>query len=318
MSEAAVATPPVNTPAAPPMKAGDPPPAPASGGNDAPLLSGDHGAEVADGGEQSGAEASWRDDWRDQLVAKLPAAEREKEISRLKRFASPENVFKSLRELERKQSSGQLKAALPENATPEEIATFRKANGLPEKPEGYGLAFPAGLEVSDADKADLGKFSEAMHKAHAPPAVVKAAFDYFAQMRTEAMQKLHENALEKVVASQAEMRAEYGKDYKRNIEMANRFISMHAGENAGDLVNLKLADGTALGNHPAFTRMMVNAGLASADDDALIIPEGGGSAQSMVERYKSIMTNTKATAAEKKEAQDLAVKMEAKGINFAL
>ncbi|MGA0595610.1 hypothetical protein [Enterovirga sp. CN4-39] len=289
---------------------------------DAPLLGGGAGSDAApeglDGGDGgSPAEAAWRDDWRDRLVEKLPAAEREKELARLKRFASPENVYKSLRELERKQSTGALKAALPENPSPEEVAAYRKANGIPDNPDGYGLAFPETIQADDGLKSDLAGFQKHMHDANVPPSAVKPAFDYFMKMTQDAAQRRHEAAKEAKVNNLVELRSEYGKDFKANVSAANGFIAKYAGEKAPDLVGLQLADGTVLGDHPEFIRFAVNAGLELAEDGA-IETGGGASGGSMLDRYKTIMMNPRSTPAEKAEAQELAAKMDKKGINYAL
>ena len=76
------------------------------------------------------------DDWRTRL-----AGGDEKELKRLSRFASEADVYKAYRELEKKKSSGELKQALSKDATPEQIAEWRKENGIPETPDKYDLTF---------------------------------------------------------------------------------------------------------------------------------------------------------------------------------
>ncbi len=68
---------------------------------------------------------------------------------RLDRFDSPAAVAKSYRELEAKVSSGELKAPVKPpaaDAKPEEVAAWRKEQGLPETAQAYveGLKLPNG------------------------------------------------------------------------------------------------------------------------------------------------------------------------------
>lgn len=289
----------------------------AASGADTALLNGTGagGDPGGNGGGDDGAavEAVWPDDWRDRIIAKLPAADREKERARLLRFGSPEGLYRSNRELEKKLSSGQLKQVLADDATPEEVAAYRKAAGIPDAPDGYGLAYPeeAG-PVDDRIKSMVAAFQADAHAKNMPPEMAKAAFDSYLKLEAKALQERHDAAQEKIVAAQAELRAEYGKDFKRNTTIADRFISQYAGEAGKGLMQIELADGTALGNNPDFIRFAVNAGLATADDDTLVVAPGGGGVASET-RYREIMTNLKATPAEKQEAMEIAARLEAKG-----
>lgn len=254
---------------------------------EATLLGG--GVEADEGTDDAPPEPAWRDDWRERLVEKLPQAERDKELKRLARFASPENVYKSLRSLETKVSAGTLKNGLPENPTEDEVAAFRKANGIPDEPDGYGLAFPDGLTPSDTDKADLAEFVKAMHAQNAPPGLVKAAFDQYVAMQTKWAVERAAQAQDETINRRAELRVEYGPEFKRNVGLADRFIAEHTGDQGDGLVGLRLADGTLLGDHPAFVRFAVNAALATSDDDTLIAsPNAGGKADAA--RYKELLS----------------------------
>src|SRR3954471_3943718 len=84
------------------------------------------------GADDKGQPDKGAPDWRAAM-----AGDDKDAMKRLARFTDPGQVFKSLRSLEAKMSAGELKKPLAENATPEEKATWRKENGLPEKAETY-------------------------------------------------------------------------------------------------------------------------------------------------------------------------------------
>lgn len=242
--------------------------------------------------------AQWPDDWRDRIVAKAPAADREKLSARLKRFASPDNVLRSLLELERKVSSSGLKATLPDNPTEDDLKAYREANGIPETPEGYDLAFPDTIETTDADKAALAEFTKHMHGANVPPAAAKAAFEFYTAQREKEAQAFGAAAHEATVNARAELKAEFGKDFGRNINVAKNFVGQFMdADTAEGLFSTTLADGTRLGDNPAFVRLLVNAGLATAGDDTLVAAEyGAAPGGSVEEQYKAALDLMKTDA----------------------
>lgn len=69
-------------------------------------------------------------------------------------------------------ASGQVRAPLPENPSAEQLAQYRKDNGIPETADGYLANLPAEIKVSDADKPIVGKYLEALHAQNLPPKVV--------------------------------------------------------------------------------------------------------------------------------------------------
>src|SRR3546814_8605810 len=64
--------------------------------------------------------------------------------------------------------------ALPIYATPEQIAEWRKEQGIPEKPEDYDLKFDNGLVIGEADKPLVAEFLKASHATNVTPAQAKA------------------------------------------------------------------------------------------------------------------------------------------------
>jgi hypothetical protein len=222
----------------------------------------------------------WPEDWKERI-----AKGDEKISKRLARLGSPEQVTRSLLELERKHQSGMYKATLPEDADDATKAEYRKSWGIPDKPEGYGIEFPKvpGYEPSDADKADLTEFLGRMHAVHAPPAVVKGAVDSFWEMMVKSQGQMREVAQEKQINWQAEIRSEWGKDYKRNTQLVSASLDAAFGgdhEKAEEFKDTLLFGGLRLGDHPDFLRVFHHMALKTADDSALAMPDisasGGG------------------------------------------
>ncbi len=118
--------PPAAEPGATPPAGAEPPAA-------TPPAKPDAGAPLAGGGSAADPEkpvaATWPEDWRKQM-----AGGDEAYLKQLERFDSPAAVGKSLREAQLKISQGGAKPALPKDATPEQLAAFRKEAGSPRPP----------------------------------------------------------------------------------------------------------------------------------------------------------------------------------------
>lgn len=274
-------------PAAAPPSGGAPPAAPntAPPADQRPLLGGAPDASGDDGaGNEPAAPASWRDDWREAL-----AGEDEAFLRQLKRYSSPENFAKADRDLRTRQSKGLYVAPLPDNPTEDEIAAHRKAAGIPDKPDGYGLAFPDTVKPTEADTAVLGLWGEYAHSKHLPPGAAKIGAEFFAQQLVASRAAQEAAAHETTLQGTVDLRTEYGLDFKRNLTLADEFLAKHGTEKAPELMGLRLADGRALGNHPDFIRMIVAAARATADDDALVGGDGAGGGKSVDDEYQELI-----------------------------
>lgn len=274
MSEAGQAA--VEPPAAPPAAVATPPAEEIK----KPVAPGGAGAapEAAEPVEQ------WPQDWRERL-----AGDDAKELARLKRYATPENYLTRTRGIENQMRSGLLKPVLGDKASEPEVAEYRKAHGIPAEPslEGYGLKFTEGYQPTDSDKADVGEFLSAMHKSNVPASTVQTVWNAYLGLQEKATQQMHDAAQKQTVENKAAIRAEYGREFARNMQLGNAFLNQHLGEEkAQALTAIPLSDGTLLGDHPDFVRLFVAAALANADDAALVTETGAG-AGSLEEQFQA-------------------------------
>lgn len=123
----------------------------------------------------SGAGASgnsWPSDWREQIASAHGGEDRKsvaKELRRLQRFADPAAVYGTARALESRLSEGGFIKIPRENASAEDIATFRRALGVPEKASDYfqHIQLDNGAVLGEADRPLVDAFAAAMHAAGA-------------------------------------------------------------------------------------------------------------------------------------------------------
>jgi hypothetical protein len=234
---------------------------------------------------------AWRGDWREALAGDNAAF-----LTQLKRFASPENVGKSFWEKDTMIRSGQYRQTLPDAPTEDEIAAYRTQHGIPQTPDEYALAWPETFKPSDNDTATLAEFRQAMHGVHAPPAIVKAAFDFWSAGTERAAQAQHDRLRNAEIETRAALRKEYGRDFDRFVgadggpSLANEFLAEFAGADGPAMMGWKLADGTTLGSHPEFVRFAVRGGLATASADRIVASETQTGGKSLDDQYKEMIT----------------------------
>lgn len=191
-------------------------------------------------------------DWRVKL-----ANGDDKELKRLARFASEADVWKAYRELEKKKSSGELKTPFPKDGTPEEITLWRKENGIPEAPDKYDLTLDNGLVIGEEDKPLIDKFISAMHGANATNEQLKAALNAYYSITAEQQQAMEAADVDFQDSALAELQAEWGGEYKRNINVLNNFIS-GAPDTVKEMINSARYDGKVIGDHPDFVKWMTS------------------------------------------------------------
>jgi hypothetical protein len=231
--------------------------------------------------------ATWPEDWREQL-----AGGDEKTLSRLKRFASPANVYKSLRELEVKVSSGELKKQPGKDASPEQLAEWRKENGIPEKPEAYEFDL-GGFVPSENDKPVLDNFKQFAHAQNmAPEQLNQIAKWYFDQQEQVVAQQIEADKAYRA-AQEEDLRAEYGPEFRSNINAVKNFLTQTAGDElTGLLFGARLADGSLLGNNANALRWLVSVAREQTPGAGLV-PAGtadvGKSVQGRIAELETMM-----------------------------
>lgn len=135
-----------------------------------------------------------------------------------------ESLAKSYQGLEQLMGK-KAQAILPPNekSTPEEIAAFRKALGVPDSPEGYGIAKPQDLPEGVSWDDNVAKsVAEVAHKHNIPAAamqeLVKLDLQRAAQQNEAAAQMIHQQ----LETGRQELQRVYGENLQTKIDLAKR------------------------------------------------------------------------------------------------
>lgn len=211
----------------------------------------------------------------------------------LAKYTDPKAVYKSLRDLQAKISKGELKAppaALPANATPEQKAEYRKANGLPETAEAYveKLALPDGVVIGAADKPLVTDFAKAMFEQGASQDEMNRAVSWFyqAQDREKAQRVEADGQLR--VSSEVALRSEWGADFTPNMNAFGAFKATMPADLQATLFTARTADGRMLGDTAEFLKLGAQLGRMLNPAATLIVPAGGDAGKTIGDEIGAI------------------------------
>lgn len=211
------------------------------------------GKGADDKGQGKDDKGMWGANWRESYAGEDPA-----KLNLLKRFASPKDALDALFAAQQKIRSGEIKQPLPKDAKPEQVAAWRKENGIPEKAEGYLEGLPEGLVLGDEDKKGAEAFLKSAHDMNLPPDVVNMALKAYVD-RQEAFtlqQQEKDNGQRETCIN--DLRNEYGPEYSTNVNAMHNFVKAAFPEDIQEnLLGARLGDGTALFNSPDFIKAFV-------------------------------------------------------------
>lgn len=216
----------------------------------------DAGADPAPEPSKDAPKAAWPDDWRDQLAA---GDDKLKNI--LGRYTDPgafAKAFKELRAAYDSRKPAKDEPELPKNPTPEQLAEYRKAKGVPEKPEDYEFEVPEGKEIGDAEYEIFMDFAKSMHDKNMPRDVVKNISSWFLDYQETLAQKNADLAHKARIDTEEKLRSEWGGDYRANVNLMSNILQEHLGTQAPDFLSRQLMDGSRIGDNETFIRLMAD------------------------------------------------------------
>jgi hypothetical protein len=260
-------------------------------------------------------------DWRARMAGDDAAF-----LKRLARFPDEATFAKSFRSLEQKLSSGEYVKPLSPTATPEEKATWRKENGLPEKPEAYveGLALPSGLVIGEAEKPVVAELAAVAHESNLDPKAFNGLVAKYYEIQDKQRQAQEDADVAFKLESEDVLRKDWqGPDFRRNLTAVNNLISTWPEGLASAVLAGRDPNGRKLGDNPAFIRQLATLAL-ELNPAATLVPAGttdpGKNVQARITEIRNISRNEpdkynsdKAMQAELRELIEADLKMQKRG-----
>lgn len=229
-----------------------------------------------------GGEGYWPADWR-ETVSKGDA----KILQRVSRYASPQAAMDALIAAQNRISAGELKPVLGKNASAAEVAEWRKEHGIPDTPDKYDLG--KDVKIEGMDPKLLGEVFKAAHESNQTPEQVKATMKAWSQISNAVTEQRTEKDIEVQKASEDALRAEWGGEFRRNINLIHGMLDGSASpELKTKLLGGRLADGTPIGSSPEALKFLVGLALIQNPTGIVVPGSEGNQAKGIDDRIAAI------------------------------
>ena len=206
---------------------------------------GGDGGNQGDGDKGGTAENWYGEDWRQQL-----AGDDEKVLTKLGRFNEPAGLLTAYQALEQEMNREAPRGELPEKYTDEELATYREANGIPEKAEDYFKDLPDGLVIGDEDKALFASMGEAMHDLNVKPEVTNGLTAWYYDMVEKEQAAVAEVDENQRKSTEEALQVKWGSEYPAIKATMDTYFEVAPVEVTDFFMGARAEDGTPLMTKP--------------------------------------------------------------------
>ena len=142
---------------------------------------------------------------------------------------------------------GSDKVPLPKNPTEEDLDNIYSRLGTPETPAGYEVAADGNLITEEI----ATQYADIAHSLRLTPQQAQGVLDYYKSSVEQSSEGLHQQAEQQAEQTALELQREWGSAFEAKVTAAKDIVDQFGG---GDLLQMKLDDGTLVGNHPAFIK----------------------------------------------------------------
>jgi hypothetical protein len=147
------------------------------------------------------------------------------------------------------------------DAKPEDIQSFKKAIGVPEKPDAYTfepMNLPEGVSLDDNL---VTWFKDLAHKAGLSTEQAKQIYGEYVKRTVDTVVAHNKELSDGKVKLEADMKKEWGDNYNEKIALARKVVFEVAPEGFA-----KFLEDTKLGNHPLMTKFCAKVGDMMSED----------------------------------------------------
>lgn len=151
------------------------------------------------------------EDWRTQI-----AGEDESRLNDLKRYSDFNSFVASGFEAKDRIRKGEISTGLPDDPTPEQLSTWREANGVPQEAYGYDIQLEQGFVMGEEDERILAEVMPAFHSANIPSSAVNAVVNSFMLARQHEAERIGRQDVEDQTNAIRDLKTLWGGEYTSN------------------------------------------------------------------------------------------------------
>ena len=123
-----------------------------------------------------------------------------------------------------------------ENGKPEEWAAYRKAIGVPEKPDGYAVKLPEGVTVH---QETFDAYRAKAYEIGLTPKQAEALVQYDIERASLGQRRMHEASVKQQQEGEKALRTAWGPKYDQHMALIQRFVEEYGGEELIQELELK-------------------------------------------------------------------------------
>ena len=139
------------------------------------------------------------------------------------------------------------KIPMPVNPTDEDLDRIYNKLGRPETPDQYGISADGNIITEER----ATEYADIAHKLRLTPDQAKGVLDYYRSVAENDMTTMANTNAQAMEQSAAALQAEWGDNYDAKMQSAQKVVDQFG---AGNIMEMQLADGTKVGNHPDVIR----------------------------------------------------------------
>jgi hypothetical protein len=192
------------------------------------------------------------------------------------RYKDVDSALKGLIEANKKIGEKSGIKPLTAESTAEDIAAYRTAMGVPEKPDGYELGNLAYPEDATPTEAQMANWRGVFHQAHLTPAQVQMIMQAHAHETSQQYAELETaQQAESDEAKQALIK-KYGALAPQMAEMTKNFVERFYGKEGLESLQFGPGQKSAIGNNPIVVDMAIRLAKYTGHDQFIIGDSRGG------------------------------------------
>ena len=168
-----------------------------------------------------------------------------REHSSLSSIKDVENLARSYVNAQR--LIGADKIPMPHNPTDEDLDAIYGRLGRPETPSGYNIEADGQVLTEDA----VAGYTDVAHKLRLTPDQAAGVLEYYKAVSQGSAEQMQANQADYMAKVETELKSEWGDAYESKVVAAANVVKEFA---SPDMLDMQLADGTKVGNHPDFIK----------------------------------------------------------------
>jgi hypothetical protein len=143
------------------------------------------------------------------------------------------------------------KLPMPVNPTAEDLDNIYSRLGRPESADGYEIPVDGNIVTEDVAKS----YADVAHNLRLTPDQANGVLEYYRAMVQESGSMSEAAESQQRSSTEMTLRKEWGDEFDARIEDAGKIAKQFG---SSDLLEMRLSDGTKVGNHPDFIKAFAN------------------------------------------------------------